>query len=235
MAPAVSSNDLPPPWTLGTGYAVLARGGACALLLGFLVVASVGAAPALGGFATLLSALPFLWLARRHLLRPHGDTFVSRFGLAPTGEAAGSVARMSLAVTGLMIAGEMIIAYLTQHWDGPLWESIPESFLFDPWPRVLLDCIDTVVWAPLVEEITFRGVLYGSLRRRLRPGWAALISSLVFAGVHGYSGQGSLVIFWSGLLWAFAYERSRSLVPAIFCHALSNAMAVLAPIVLYRL
>jgi membrane protease YdiL (CAAX protease family) len=29
-------------------------------------------------------------------------------------------------------------------------------------------------------------------------------------------------VFWSGVLWALAYERTRSLLPAILGHAINN-------------
>jgi membrane protease YdiL (CAAX protease family) len=41
-----------------------------------------------------------------------------------------------------------------------------------------------VVTAPLVEELTFRGVLYPALQRALGMIWAVLLVSALFAGVH---------------------------------------------------
>ncbi len=65
--------------------------------------------------------------------------------------------------------------------------------------------------------------------------WAAVVSSGIFGIVHGYSLQGFLTIFWSGFLWAITFEKSRSLLPGMLCHALSNALAIGTPILIYRL
>jgi membrane protease YdiL (CAAX protease family) len=84
--------------------------------------------------------------------------------------------------------------------------------------------MEFVVLAPILEEIAFRGLLFGTLRRRF--GWltAALLSAAVFAGAHGYGVFGFASVFWSGLLWAWMYEKTRSLLPGILAHSLNNLM-----------
>ena len=42
--------------------------------------------------------------------------------------------------------------------------------------------IDGVVWAPIFEELAFRGLLYPTLRLRLPPWLAALLSAALFGG-----------------------------------------------------
>lgn len=82
--------------------------------------------------------------------------------------------------------------------------------------------------AAIVEEIIFRGLLYGWLRQRLGIAVSAIVSALIFTGAHFY-------IFIAGLaaalemtvlavLLALLYELSRSLWPSIFCHALNNLL-----------
>ena len=78
------------------------------------------------------------------------------------------------------------------------------------------------MWAPLIEELAFRGVLYATLRKALGV-WPAMgVSAVFFALVHGYGVVGFASVFWSGILWALAYERTRSLLPAILGHAINN-------------
>ncbi len=90
-------------------------------------------------------------------------------------------------------------------------------------PVVLL----IAVAAPIAEEIFFRGMLFGGLRRRLSTFPAAALSALVFGGLHaatGISAVPPLIAF--GFVLALLYERTGSLVPCIAAHALNNALAL---------
>ena len=81
--------------------------------------------------------------------------------------------------------------------------------------------------APIAEEIFFRGMLFGGLRRRLSTFPAAAISALVFGALHattGISAVPPLIIF--GFVLALLYERTGSLVPGMLLHALNNALAL---------
>ena len=53
---------------------------------------------------------------------------------------------------------------------------------------------------------------------------AMLLSAVLFAGVHGYSVMGFASVCWSGILWALAYERTRSLLPGMLAHAVNNLL-----------
>jgi uncharacterized protein len=85
-----------------------------------------------------------------------------------------------------------------------------------------------VVAAPVSEEVCFRGMLFGSLRERLPRLAAALISALIFGGLHattGISAVPPLIIF--GFVLALLYERTGSIVPGILLHMLNNSVALL--------
>jgi hypothetical protein len=90
---------------------------------------------------------------------------------------------------------------------------------------VAADVLDACVFAPLLEEPLFRGVLYGTLRLCLGPAPATLASAALFALAHGYGAVGFASVFVSGVLWAVAYERTRSLLPGMLAHAASNVQA----------
>jgi len=82
------------------------------------------------------------------------------------------------------------------------------------------------VAAPLVEETLFRGILYASLRRRMRPLFAAPISAAVFGIAH--LDLASVATFGVlGLVLAYLYERTGSLAAPATCHGLVNAMSTL--------
>jgi membrane protease YdiL (CAAX protease family) len=87
----------------------------------------------------------------------------------------------------------------------------------------------------VLEELVFRGLLYGTLRRWM--GWpaAAILSAAVFAGAHGYGVAGFGSVFASGVLWAVAYEKTRSLLPGMVAHAANNVSAACAVLALLRL
>jgi membrane protease YdiL (CAAX protease family)/uncharacterized RDD family membrane protein YckC len=81
--------------------------------------------------------------------------------------------------------------------------------------------------APISEELFFRGLLYGGLRRRMAPVLAALISGLIFGGLHATTGLTAvppLVIL--GFVLALLYERTGSLWPPILVHFVNNSLAL---------
>lgn len=99
--------------------------------------------------------------------------------------------------------------------DAGLWAAIPVALLI-------------AIAAPIAEEIFFRGMLFGGLRRRLSTIPSALISALVFGGLHATSGISAvpvLIIF--GFVLALLYERTGSLLPGMVAHALNNSLALL--------
>lgn len=87
------------------------------------------------------------------------------------------------------------------------------------------------VFVPVAEEVLFRGVLYAWLRQRLGLAASALISSAVFAIAH-VNAEAALQIFLIGLVLAYFYERTGSIVPSIVTHATVN-VASLAIILAY--
>jgi membrane protease YdiL (CAAX protease family) len=82
--------------------------------------------------------------------------------------------------------------------------------------------------APISEEVCFRGMLFGGLRERLPRLGAALVSGLIFGGLHATTGLSAvpvLVVF--GFILALLYEKTGSIVPGILLHMLNNSIALL--------
>lgn len=107
--------------------------------------------------------------------------------------------------------------------------NISQAFGADPYLAV----ISIAVIAPVVEEIVFRGFIYGGLRRKWGVSLSVVVSSLVFALAHSFSVGGSILLlgpslFIAGVALALVYERSRSLVPGMVLHASFNLIAVVA-------
>jgi membrane protease YdiL (CAAX protease family) len=79
--------------------------------------------------------------------------------------------------------------------------------------------------APIVEELFFRGFMFGALAQRLGPWWGMGITGVVFALGHAPAPAISLIalgVFGVGL--CLLYWRTQSIVPCMALHALNNAI-----------
>ena len=56
----------------------------------------------------------------------------------------------------------------------------------------------------------------------------------IFGIAHGYGWVGLLSVCWSGVLWAWIYEKTGSLLPGILAHAINNLLVCLAVMALLR-
>ena len=88
---------------------------------------------------------------------------------------------------------------------------------------VILFVIGAVIFAPIVEELLFRGVLLRALLRRFEPAYAVLGSGVIFALVH-YVGDPNTRPFLPalaglGVVLAVVALRSGDLSTSIFIHA----------------
>jgi uncharacterized protein len=75
---------------------------------------------------------------------------------------------------------------------------------------------------PLGEELFFRGVLFGALRR-YGPVIAVIASSLLFGLAHGVNVVLPVAVV-LGVLNAVLYERSGSIWPPVVAHGVHNAL-----------
>lgn len=83
------------------------------------------------------------------------------------------------------------------------------------------------VLAPLVEELLFRGVLYGWLAFRWGGTLAWIASSLAFAAAHVELAHIILVLP-LGLWFGWLRKRTDSLWPSLVAHAVNNGFAIAA-------
>ena len=93
-----------------------------------------------------------------------------------------------------------------------------------------------VLLAPFVEEVLFRGLVFGCLKDRSRI-FAYLLSCALFALLHVWNAAvsqwdlGYLILMLQylvpGLVFAWAYEHSGTLWTSILLHALVNALSLL--------
>jgi membrane protease YdiL (CAAX protease family) len=206
------------------GLAVLMLG---ALVLGIGLTLATGHAPkfAPGGLALTAMGVvfyaamaPFAWQRlRRHVAHPFRPL------------AARDVRALLLGVLALIAVriGTVVQLELThqakhvqagfEHFS--VQTSRPALTALD----VGLNVLVLVVVGPLVEELVFRGLLFGALAPRIGVLLGALVSALLFGLAHG-----DPVLFPSlaalGFVNALLYARTANLTAAVVLHGLSNAL-----------
>lgn len=77
------------------------------------------------------------------------------------------------------------------------------------------------IWSPLVEEVIFRGIVHGVLRRYLPKMIAVFGSALLFGFYHGNSVQlvyGTIM----GIVMALLYEKHQTLIAPVLFHGAAN-------------
>jgi uncharacterized protein len=87
------------------------------------------------------------------------------------------------------------------------------------------------VLAPIVEELIFRGLLYGWVAGRWGGLAGLIVSSLLFAAAHVEPAHVILVLP-LGFLFGWLRRRTDSLLPSMFSHIVNNASALLAAVYL---
>ncbi|GAB4428330.1 MAG: hypothetical protein Fur0044_26170 [Anaerolineae bacterium] len=127
---------------------------------------------------------------------------------------------------GLMTASLLVnLGYglLLAQFDLQIQPEIQQIFQGTDFPLVLF--FGGAIVAPFVEEVFFRGFVFAGWRERW--GWprAALASAFLFALVHVIP-TSLLPIFILGLIFAFLYQSSGSIWPAILMHMLTNSVAL---------
>jgi len=228
---------IPPPWPGETGAAVLFRGGAFGALITvvFLSFPPIEHA-SLRALAIPLANLPLLALAYVHLLKPADLDFQSGFGLRIERAHLGRLIGAALAAIAAGLWGEWVMGRavewldVTNHWT----EWFDPNLVWASGSALTVSLLEYIIFAPIFEELAFRGLLFAMLRRRYSFVPAALISASIFALAHGYGLIGFVSVLWSGFLWAWIYEKTGSLIPGMIAHAVNNLLVSLTVMALLR-
>lgn len=232
----IGTSMLPPPWSGWQGLAVLVQGGAVAAVLTLLFLVLDLENVLLRLLSMPLASLPLLLMAYRHLLVPAALGYRQALGfqLVP-----GGLARLALAVPavlGVGFVGDWVLGWgaewleLESHWT----EWFDADLVWGDQDVMIVSLVEYVLIAPVLEEVVFRGLLYATLRRQFGLGLSAVMSSAVFALAHGYGVLGFASVFWSGIVWAWVYEKTGSLLPGLLGHALNNLLVCLTIISMLR-
>ena len=127
----------------------------------------------------------------------------------------------------IMAASNLLILILTPNSMAGNEQGIRELFKTVP----LYMCVSTILYAPIVEEITFRGAIKNLIKN---PLLYIIISGFFFGFLHVFSSFDSL---WNllylipycalGCIFAYAYHKTKNLLVPISMHMFHNSLAVI--------
>ncbi|MDD5614528.1 MAG: type II CAAX endopeptidase family protein, partial [Candidatus Omnitrophica bacterium] len=124
-------------------------------------------------------------------------------------------------------------AYFQKYDSGGSGQLVFYFLIFEKNPYILAAVsLFVAVIGPFVEELFFRGLLYGSLKKSIGVFQAALVSSLVFSMLH-MNLIGLLPILSLAILLVYLYEKTGSFWVPFFVHVLHNSF-ILAVVLLWR-
>lgn len=124
----------------------------------------------------------------------------------------------------LSIAGLVLTSALGNSIDNSKTESLQQNI---NWFTILIGIISAGIISPIYEEIFYRGFIYRWIRVRLGVKWGILLSSLIFTIAHFPTLNAMPVNFITGVMFAWAYEKTGSVIPAMIIHGVFNTIAVL--------
>jgi membrane protease YdiL (CAAX protease family) len=175
--------------------------------------------------ALFLEIPTIAWIAL--FLRQHDVNWKEAFGWEKcepaTAAAYGVLAAMLFlpAAWGLQMVSEYVIrlSYMKPQ------EQMAVQELQDPslsLPEKVSIGLIAVVFAPIVEEALFRGILYPAIKRLGRPRLALWLSSALFALVH-FNMVTFLPLMVFALVLVYLYETFQNLLAPVAAHAVFNA------------
>ena len=97
------------------------------------------------------------------------------------------------------------------------------------WDILIAFYITRCLISPVAEELVFRGILYRKMREKWNWWISTGVVSLVFALIHLYFNNQSLVPFLGSLIFCFGYEKTKFILAPIFLHISGNLIILLSP------
>jgi membrane protease YdiL (CAAX protease family) len=123
----------------------------------------------------------------------------------------------------------------------PLLPDLPIRFVY-PEAMVIGNIMITfliVLFAPIVEELIFRGYIYGVFRARLGAGYSVILTSVLFVMAHlpqvGLNAAGISTMSLTAVALGVARYRSGSVIPSVIFHGVYNLTYALSGTAFYLL
>lgn len=176
-----------------------------------IILGSVGA-------ATLVMIQTKLFGVGRELPRVLGD--LSRWPQHVAVGAAAFLANIPI-IAVLAVLTQILVAPFQQYLPSPSHpanEIISQGGIL---PLIFL-YITAGIFAPVFEEITFRGLLFPALRRFMPLAGALLLQGFAFAAIHPQGPQAWPMLASVGIVAAYVAHKQGSLLPAIVMHLIHN-------------
>lgn len=93
----------------------------------------------------------------------------------------------------------------------------------------ILSAIASIIFAPLLEELVFRGIIFNRLKIRIGIVPAMLISSFLFAIGHDFGGITSAFLF--GLCMCILYLKTDNILVPMSVHFINNVVATILELI----
>jgi membrane protease YdiL (CAAX protease family) len=172
-------------------------------------------------FSFIVALAIILFLLRKDIQDRHLDR--SRADMSKTiGWMFGGV---FLAMLAQIIAANIEVQVFDINAESENTKNLVEIATLTPWFIIV-----TSILAPILEEIVFRKILFGTLYKRTNFFIAAILSSLIFAAVH--IDFTHLLIYASmGFVFAFLYVKTRRIIVPIMAHVMMNTFVILMQVV----
>jgi hypothetical protein len=182
--------------------------GSLAIVTLVLVVARMAFARGLKGFGLRIRTVP----------QDLAHAFLTLLGIWPL-----VAAMMSLTI--------LIMRTLNQDFEVPQHEALQVITQSGSLPLQVLMVVLAVAIAPVVEEMLFRGLFQTMIRSYLGRPWPSIaIAAILFAAIH-QNPEHWPALFVLALGLGYSYEKSGSLLRAIFMHAMFNGISIAAALV----
>ncbi|MEI6202531.1 MAG: CPBP family intramembrane glutamic endopeptidase [Enhydrobacter sp.] len=186
----------------------------------------------------LLVGLLAVWFLRSH---PHGligilalfyagGLLAVVLAVLPMGRDAPPALALRKAGWRYAVFGALgtLVLSVTVSWIGPEPEGMKQVMeLAQDRGKLLPSIFAFAVMAPVVEELIFRGLLYGWIESRWGSKVALVVSSLAFAAAH-FEPAHILLVLPLGFLFGWLRRRTNSLMPSMVSHIVNNGFAVLS-------
>ncbi|MGM8216735.1 lysostaphin resistance A-like protein [Bacillaceae bacterium W0354] len=142
-----------------------------------------------------------------------------------SGPTFGTIIKWSLLGFFLAIFSQVIANYITIEYIGVDEPSENTASIMEMVEVNTFLVIVIVLFAPILEEIIFRKIIFGELHKRMNFFIAAILSALTFAVLH-WDFNFILSYIAMGLVFAFLYVKTKRIIVPIIVHAMMNGYVV---------
>lgn len=128
----------------------------------------------------------------------------------------------------ISIAIVIVMDLLGVGYENSKTESIESQLTPHPFPDCLgVSQVSASMISPVYEEILYRGFLYRWLRTHYGMTAGIAASAFIFMIVHIPTFNVLPIVFVCGLIFAWTYEKTHSVLPGIIIHGTFNAIAII--------